>query len=481
MHPRRRSTIRNLSILALLGFLSAGGAAAWFLQSAGVAPRTLARYIERRAEGHRPLVVDGVGSVARLLTLLDRDDGARLALAIPGVGALPHAIAIQQSGREVLLGSAAEVRSAIEQARPGDVLTMLPGRYRFGQTLSLAQPGRADSKITLRALRADSVFIDFDTVQGFVVTAPDWRVENLTIRGTCASQPECEHAFHVVGAAARFAALNNTISDFNAHFKVNGEQGRFPDGGLIEGNTLTNGSARETSAAVTVIDMVGVSDWTIRRNLISDFVKGGGDRISYGGFVKGGGARNVFEQNVVLCEARLRGLGGQRVGLSLGGGGSSKEFCRDRKCITEQDQGVIQSNLVAACSDAGIYLNSASRSKVLHNTLLDTAGIEARFAETSADVEGNLVDGQIVERKGALLRLSENRATAAAALYVGLHPVRRMFAGDGAVPLAWNGSPPRRAAPTPALPDLCASERPAIAALGAFEDVARCRSIPAGR
>jgi parallel beta-helix repeat protein len=474
MHLRRRRTLRNLSLLALLTLLATGAAAVWFLQSAGVAPRALARYIERRAEGHRPLVTDSVGWVARVLTELDRGDG--ITLVIPGVGALPGELSVNHPGREVLLGSAAEVRSAIEQARPGDVLTMLPGRYRFGQTLALTQPGRPDSRITLRAQRGDTVFIDFATVQGFVVSAPDWRVENLTIRGTCTSQPDCEHAFHVVGGAHRFASLNNTITDFNAHFKINGEQGRFPDDGLIEGNTLTNGSVRQTGAAVTVIDMVGVNGWTIRRNLISDFVKGGGDRISYGAFAKGGGARNIFEQNVVVCEARLRGSRGQRVGLSLGGGGSGKEFCRDRKCITEQDQGVIQSNLVASCSDAGIYLNSAARSRISHNTLLDTTGIEARFAETTADVKGNLVDGRIVERKGALLRLSENRETVSATLFVGQHPVRRLFGGDGAAALAWREPPPRRATPTPGLPDLCETMRPAQAALGAFEDVAACQN-----
>ncbi|MES2758011.1 MAG: right-handed parallel beta-helix repeat-containing protein [Pseudomonadota bacterium] len=478
MQPRRRRTIRHLSLLALLAILAAG-AAAWYLQSAGVAPRALARDIERRAEGAQPLVADSAGWVARSLTRLDRGDS--MAPAVPGIGALPGAVAANQAGREVLLGSAAEVRSAIDQARPGDVLTVLPGRYRFDQPLSLARPGRPDAKITLRARLADTVFIEFGSAQGFAVTAPDWRVENLTIGGACARQPDCEHGFHVVGAAQRFASLNNTVTDFNAHFKINGEQGRFPDDGLIEGNTLTNGSARQTDSAVTVIDMVGANGWTFRRNLISDFVKVGGDRISYGAFAKGGGARNVFEQNVVVCESRLRGLPGQRVGLSLGGGGSGKQYCRGGKCIPEQDEGVIRSNLVASCSDAGIYLNSAARSAVLHNTLLDTAGIEARFAGTSADVEGNLVDGQIVERQGALLRRRENRDTGAAALFAGQHPVRQLFAGDGAAMLAWRAAPPRRTAFTPALPDLCATTRPPLAALGAFEDMTRCQNKPALR
>ncbi|MET0857193.1 MAG: right-handed parallel beta-helix repeat-containing protein [Telluria sp.] len=439
MHPRRRRTIRNWPILALLAILSAAAAALL---------------------------------LARMLSAPERSDGALL--AIPGIGALARATALAQSGRDVVLESAAEVSDAIAQAAPGDVLTLLPGRYTFGQSLRLARPGRPDSKITLRAMRADEVFVDFATEQGFIVTAPDWRVENLTIRGACAAQADCEHAFHVVGEAARFAAINNTITDFNAHFKINGERGRFPDDGLIEGNTLSNGSVRETGGSVTVIDMVGVNGWIIRRNLISEFVKGGGDRISYGAFAKGGGARNVFEQNVVICESRLRGAAGQRVGLSLGGGGSGKQYCRDQQCITEQDQGVIRSNLIASCSDAGIYLNRAAGSRVLHNTLLDTTGIQARFGDTTGDVEGNLVDGQIAARNGASLRLRENRATAAAALIVGQHPVRRLFADDGAA-LTWREAPPRRTTPTPALPDLCAVTRPQLAALGAFEDLAQCR------
>jgi hypothetical protein len=466
-----RRILRNLLILSLLAGIAAG-AAVWYLQSAGIAPRALAMYIERRAEGHRPLVVDSVGLVARVLTALDRGDGPALALPALSVGAQPQAVDADLAGREVLLGTSAEVRSAIEQARPGDVLTLLPGRYRFGQTLALAQPGRPDSRITLRAREPGSVMIEFDTVQGFMVTGSDWQVENLTIHGTCASHPDCEHAFHVVGGAQRFAALNNTISDFNAHFKINGEEGRFPDGGLIEGNTLTNGSVRQTDSSVTPIDMVGVNRWIVRRNLISDFVKAGGDRISYGAFAKGGGAHNVFEGNIVLCEARLRGFPGQRVGLSLGGGGTGKEFCRDHRCITEQDQSVIQANLVAACSDVGIYLNSAPGSKVLHNTLIDTVGIDVRFAETVAEVSGNLVDGAIRARNGAVIHLGENWDTPTALLYAGYHPVRNLFAG--ALDLGWEGALPRHQRPA-GLPDLCGGERPAQAALGAFEDFSRCR------
>jgi hypothetical protein len=104
----------------------------------------------------------------------------------------------------------------------------------------------------------------------------------------------------VVGDAHHFAAVNNLMVDFDAHFKINAEHGRFPDHGLLESNTLRNNSIRMTFNPVTPVDLVAASHWVIRRNLISDFIKGDGDRISYGAFAKGAGSDNLMEQNVVL-------------------------------------------------------------------------------------------------------------------------------------------------------------------------------------
>jgi hypothetical protein len=100
--------------------------------------------------------------------------------------------------------------------------------------------------VVVRADRPGSVTIEFDAGEGFRVSAPYWRFENLTIRGACTQQEFCEHAFHVVGGAHHFAAVNNTILDFNAHFKINAEDGRFPDAGLIASNTLADSAPRQT-------------------------------------------------------------------------------------------------------------------------------------------------------------------------------------------------------------------------------------------
>jgi len=264
-----------------------------------------------------------------------------------------------------------------------------------------ASPGIASANIVVRAMRPQTVFIEMDNLEGFVIAAPFWRVENLTIRGVCRDHSQCEHAFHVVGKATNFVARNNTLLDFNAHIKVNGQDRRFPDDGWIEGNTMSNTAARQTDNPVTPFDLVAASRWTVRGNLISDFIKAEGDRISYGGFVKGGGADNRFERNVVLCEYLLRGASGWRVGLSLGGGGTGAGSCRDNSCSIEQKGATIESNLIALCSDDGIYVNRGADSRVLNNTLIDTGGIVVRFVESAAAVEGNLVDGAIRSRDGA--------------------------------------------------------------------------------
>jgi hypothetical protein len=482
--------IRTLKVCAggvLILMAGAAIAGVWYLDQAGVAPRALARHITERIAGHDndALVRRGEQWATDALLRLDRRgvepiDAAGLTLgATARVRQMPAAKAM----RQVAVSSAAELRLAINGAQPGDLIILAPGTYRFaGASVAARQPGSEGAPITVRGGGPAHVIIEFDAVEGFVVSAPYWRFEQLSIRGICRNDAECEHAFHVVGDAHHFAATDNTISDFNAHFKINGSGGHFPDHGTIQGNMLSNSAPRRTSNPVTPIDLVAASHWTIRRNLIADFIKQGGDQISYGAFAKGGGSNNTFEQNIVWCERLLQNQPGQRVGLSLGGGGSEAAYCREGKCITEQDDSVIASNLVASCSDDGVYLNRAARSKVFHNTLVGTAGIALRFPATSAEVEGNLVDGPIHARDGALLREVDNLATPVAYRYLGYHPNHGLFANKSGNSLAWSAPAPRRSPPVAAVPsDLCGGTRPAAPAYGAFEDFSACLRGAAGQ
>ncbi|WP_280153998.1 right-handed parallel beta-helix repeat-containing protein [Piscinibacter sp. XHJ-5] len=466
--------LRNLVALIMLALAAGIAMIAGVAAAIDVPPRTLGPYLQHRVSDHHPLVAGAGERIARLLELLDRGDARAEGLPRLRVGAQPEAAPGSPGGTAISVSSADDAMLAMERLRAGDVLTFAPGVYRFHATLAARQPGRADAPIVVRAARPSTVTLEFETAEGFVVAAPHWVFENLTLRGVCPQHGDCEHAFHVVGAGAHFIARNNTLNDFNAHIKVNGEGGRFPDDGLVEGNTLANGSVRRTDNPVTPIDLVAASRWTIRRNLIADFVKAGGDRISYGAFAKGGGTENRFEGNVVLCEALLRGTPGWRVGLSLGGGGTGRDHCRDGRCITEQDGGVVESNLVASCSDDGIYVNRAAMSRVMHNTLLDTGGISVRFAQSSADVAGNLVDGAIRTRDGGLLHAEDNLDTGIVALYFGHHPQRGLYRNAAALDLGWRDGAPRRRGPAGASPDLCGSTRASPPAYGAFEDFAAC-------
>lgn len=466
--------MKRILPVALFVIIALGGAFA-AVEHVDVAPRRLAPYVERRAAGHRTLIQDTGRYFAGVLRAVDRGrTDFHEPMPVPAAPAA-QARAPTPAARPVVVASAESALQAIAEASPGDAIVFLPGTYRFdGAYIDVNRPGTSAQPISVRAEKPGTVVLQFDMVEGFLVSAPWWSFENLTIRGVCVDHSNCEHAFHVVGDAAHFVARHNEIVDFNAQFKINGSRGAYPDFGLIEGNVIRDASVRRTGNPVTPIDLVAASHWRIRGNRISDFVKGQSDRTSYGAFVKGGGTDNRFERNVVVCEDRLRDSPGQRVGLSLGGGGSSRNACRDHRCVTEQDHGVIASNLIASCSDDGIYLNRAAMSAIVHNTLIDTAGITARYGESSADVEGNLVDGVIRGVAGAAVHEGDNVVTRLAALYLGSHPVRRLFADAPALDLHWRGEPPRRHHVTPPPDDLCGAARTQQPAYGAFEDIARC-------
>ena len=477
----RRSRFRTVLLVLVLLACAAGVAVLVGLQQAGITPRALAPYVAKRGEGHNPTIV-AIGAWANTtLTRLDRGELVRADLnPALHIGA-QRSVAVVAAPGETLVASADEARAALLRVQPGDVITFLPGRYRFHGGVNTGQGGREGAPVRVRSRAPGTVTIEMEAEEGFKVATPYWRFENLTIRGVCRSHTDCEHAFHVFGPAHHFVSSNNTILDFNAHFKINGLEQRYPDHGLIEHNTLSNTSVRDTSNPVTPIDIVAASGWVIRNNLITDFIKGDGNLVSYGGFAKGAGAHTTFEQNVVICEQHLVGLKGQRVGLSLGGGGSGGPFCRDGRCVTEQDDSVIRNNLIASCSDDGIYLNSAARSKIVHNTLIDTAGISVRFPTSSADLEGNLIDGAIRSRNGGVVRERDNRTTAIALMYLGWHPVRSLLRAPAALDFGWDGAAPRRAAlaESAGLVDMCGTPRAAQPAYGAFEDFSACVSARA--
>ena len=307
--------------------------------------------------------------------------------------------------------------SAIQAAKPGDTIVLAPGTYEVHQSkIACEAAGTADAPIVVRAAELGTVKILFDAVEGFHVRGPHWEFANLDIEGICAADNDCEHAFHVTGAAENTWLHHNRMHGFNAMIKGNGEpigpgdSFVWPDDVVIEYNELYNPAPRNTGNPVTPIDIVGGQRWVLRGNFIHDHAKGGGDNVSYAAFLKGHSKDGVMERNLVVCE--LLHSGQVRLGLSLGGGGTSPDsICEDGACKPEHERGTLRNNLIVNCpADVGVYVNAGADTKIVNNTLYNTAGIDMRFAQTTGVVANNLLNGKIRDRDGGTSMKMNNLA-----------------------------------------------------------------------
>ncbi len=481
VRPKKRSGRGRLLGLAVgllsFGVIAGGVAAVVLLWRIDRTPREFAAELQQPEIISQPVVGGVANFAADLLNRADRLVQPK-AVSLPGsLGASASRSGETPDGRLLLVSSLQELSDAAAGASPGDIIQIQPGQYHFsGTAIHFSTRGTAADPIVVRAARLGDVVIESDGVETFKVTAPFWRFENLSMRGVCANHSVCEHAFHVVAGASDTVIRNNLMVDYNAHIKINGENGRFPDHGVVEGNTMTNTVPRVTENPIAPVDLVAANDWVIRGNIIADFVRAPGKigETPYGGFVKGEGEGNVMERNVVLCEWKLRGVPGEEVGLSLGGAGTGLPYRRMNGLSgLEQVGGVIRDNLVAFCSGDGIYVNRSARSAIDHNTLLDTAGIQVRFVESSATVTANIVDGAIRKRDGSALQTRDNAKPFLPGLFVGLHPQRGWFRDPAAFDLAWLKQPPSLTE-TDSRVDLCGQERVANSPPGAFDDYSGC-------
>mgnify|MGYP003865258583 CR=1 FL=1 len=274
-----------------------------------------------------------------------------------------------------------QLLTALKNATPGETIQLMPGNYPIKKrSISINQTGRATAPITVRSTQLGTVKINLISAEGFHVQSPYWVFENLEIQGQCISHDYCEHAFHVTGNGHSFVLRNNKIYDFNAALKVNGDlvNGKtlYPDYGLIEKNSIYNTTPRYTKNPVNLLNINSVDGWVVRSNLISDFSKKGGNNlVSTGAYMKGNSHNGLFENNLINCEHTLPADLGLRIGLSFGGGGTGKQFCRDTNCDSEHTNGIIRNNIILNCShDVGIYLNKAKHTKIY--IINDTISVE---------------------------------------------------------------------------------------------------------
>ncbi|WP_310383875.1 hypothetical protein [Roseateles sp.] len=369
---------------------------------------------------------------------------------------------------EVRVTSSAELFRAMQKAQAGQTILIAPGRYAITRPLLTGAAGEAQFPIQVRANKPGTVRLEVSSPVGFRVAHPFWVFENLNLRGVCEEQAHCEHAFHIVGSARSSVLRNNAMEDFNAHVRVNGEgEGKdqaWPDDGLLQFNSFSNSRPRTTQRVVAPIDLVGVSRWRVLDNHITGFAKSLGNQTAYGLLIRGGGHGGRVERNLLVCSSQPGSSPGIRVGLSFGGSSGDKKLCREQ-CGIEHSAGLASNNVIAHCNDFGIDINQATSILLAHNSLINTAGIDVRSAQSSATVYGNLLDGRIRERDGARANAGMNE----------VHDLRQQLQNPDGLDLRWR----HRVDSVPTLPmvlnDFCGQVRGASSLPGALKGpVADC-------
>ncbi len=377
----------------------------------------------------------------------------------------------------VVVRDSASLREALRQAQAGQQIVLEPGRYEFSRTVELRSAGRPDAPIRLTGRAMHQVELVLRG-EGFLLMAPHWQFENLSFIGGCDIHDNCQHALHVVGQASDVLIRNNSFRDFNSALKVNGLKGQYPDRGLLENNTIYNTSPRKTKGPATPVDIVAANDWRVAGNFIFDIQKMAGDEVSYAGFIKGNASGGVFERNLVMCEANLKGGRYTALGLSFGGGGTGKPYSRDEQTDVESRGGVMRNNIIMHCpNDVGIYLNKAADTLLENNIVYNTVGVDVRYSASSATFRNNVISGRINNREGGQHQAEHNYVTARS-FFTGRDQLKDEFRAPDVADFSWQGPYPAEPGPQPnadgQMTDFCGQlvQQPY---LGAFAGEEFCR------
>jgi hypothetical protein len=152
------------------------------------------------------------------------------------------------------------------------------------------------------------------------------------------------------------------------------------------------------------------------------------------------------------------------VGFSFGGGGTGATSCRNGRCAFEHDGGVAANNIIAHCNDFGVDINRSKGITIVHNTLINTAGIDVRNAPASASISNNVLEGRIRQRDGGWFLETNNLVTSATDL----------FKDADNLDLEFSKAPEEVPVVAAAVQDLCGLQRTQMALPGALSKNATC-------
>lgn len=333
-------------------------------------------------------------------------------LLLSQAAAIPLAAAAPSS--TIIVTDVDSLAKALNNAKAGEVIELLPGAYRMPKRFNLRANGTPEAPIIVRSAVPGAAILHSPHVTLFKVFGAHWQFYGIDFQGTNSSN----HVFHVVGKATHAVIDGNRFQNFHAAIKVNGEGNprHFPDHGQILRNVFINDAPRTTTWPVVAIDIVGGHGWIISENFIADIAQGRRGIHGSPGFVKAGASDAVFDRNFVICE--WLHSGGPRIGLSLGNGGSSlgafdrRQLGDCKKDCPETINGEMTNNIIINCPhEPGIYLNRSVGGIVANNTIYNAFGIQARFPETRITIADNLLTGTVWARDGATIFEHHNVTT----------------------------------------------------------------------
>ncbi|WP_413284627.1 chondroitinase-B domain-containing protein [Vibrio sp. MA40-2] len=328
------------------------------------------------------------------------------------------------STSRLVVSDSKQLGQAIKNAVPGTSIIINDGDYKLnGKRINISKKTPTRTRpIVLMAKNPGQVTIAMNSPEGLFINQPYWSISGLRFVGSC--QGNCEHAMHIVGNAHSIHISHNEFVNYNAAIKVNGTNNKYPDSGLISHNHFYANAPRKTSSSVTPINIDHANNWIISHNIIRDFIKTGGNKVSYGAFIKGGASGGYFENNLVICNSSQTLYPGSSVGLSVGGGGMKS---RRNNAPYEAQNVTIRNNLIIHCSDVGIYVNRGKNTTVNNNTLYNTMGLDLRFPQTSANVINNLLGGKLRLRDNATATFEKGNLILARGFIRNDEPLTAMF------------------------------------------------------
>jgi hypothetical protein len=272
------------------------------------------------------------------------------------------ALVLPAAAREINASNAAEIRTAMAEAKPGDIISIPPGEYEIPDALVAKASGTKEQPITLRT-KGDTGYAKLKITGksdiGFRVLGKFWILHGLHIEGNPATvdliqidatqgggdlrMTDCKiskcQEFLIKASRSREVAADNVILDHCEWFDCGG----------------------------TAIDLVAGDRWIIRGNYVHDYGKDGGTH--YGIFLKGGGRFGLIESNIVEGRA-----GKGTVGISFGGGLTGPQWlplAADGKVAPEHTEGVCRNNIVIGTGDCAFHANNASKCEFYNNLAYD--------------------------------------------------------------------------------------------------------------